>query len=230
MTFALRGALVEYGSDFLGPIPNVVVFQFNPESITRNIQIPARPATATKGETTQAGEPPVEKFSIKVELDASDNLNATFDVSLARIFGIGPPLAALEKMARPSGAGVLSGAIGAAVDAIGGLLGIGGGADAPTQPIPREKYPRILFIWGPARVLPVIIEKMSINELQYDYLLNPTRAEISIEMAVIQPAKCSDDIIAKGVLIYTDTLKESMALANLANSVAIVAGDIIRFT
>ena len=31
----LRGALIEYGTDLIGPIPNVVIFQYNPESLTR---------------------------------------------------------------------------------------------------------------------------------------------------------------------------------------------------
>ena len=34
--FLLRGALVEYGTEVLGPLPNVVVFQFNPEQISRD--------------------------------------------------------------------------------------------------------------------------------------------------------------------------------------------------
>ena len=29
MTYLLKGALLEYGSDFLGPIPNVVIFKFH---------------------------------------------------------------------------------------------------------------------------------------------------------------------------------------------------------
>ena len=48
MPYLLKGALIEYGSDFLGPIPNVVIFQFNPESMTRNIQIPPRPTGASR--------------------------------------------------------------------------------------------------------------------------------------------------------------------------------------
>ncbi|OGO52761.1 MAG: hypothetical protein A2Z32_03845 [Chloroflexi bacterium RBG_16_69_14] len=228
MSAGLRGALIEYGSDFLGPLPNVVVFQFNPESMTRTIQVPARPTGATGRETSQAGDTPVEKFSIKLELDASDNLNKEIDISLARALGVGPAVAALEKMARPAGAGLLSGLIGAAVDAIGSALGLGGGGDPPCQPIPREAYPRILFVWGPARVLPVIIESMSINELQYDFLLNPTRAEVTIGLAVVQPEKGSDDVIAKGALTYTDTVKEAEALVNLVNSVA-MATELIPF-
>ena len=67
----------------------------------------------------------------------------------------------------------LAGLIGAALDAIGDALGVGGGDEPPAQPIPREKYPRILFIWGLTRILPVTIDSMTITELEYDALLNP---------------------------------------------------------
>lgn len=59
----LRGALIEYGTDLIGPIPNVVIFQFNPESLSRSLQIPPRPTGATQRETTQAGEKTFEKIS-----------------------------------------------------------------------------------------------------------------------------------------------------------------------
>ena len=87
--------------------------------------------------------------------------------------------------------------------------GGGGGGDPPTQPIPREKYPRILFIWGLTRVLPVTIESMSITEQKYDALLNPVQAEVSIGLAVVPPAKCSDDVVAKGAFEYSNVAKEA---------------------
>ncbi|MBV9211489.1 MAG: hypothetical protein JOZ52_12700, partial [Acidobacteria bacterium] len=71
MPFLMRGALIEYGSDFLGPLPNVVIFQFNPESLTRNIQIPARPTGGASRETTQAGEPSLEKITLKASFSAA---------------------------------------------------------------------------------------------------------------------------------------------------------------
>ena len=198
----LRGALIEYGSDFLGPLPNVVLFQFNPESISRTIEVPPRPTGIQAREVSQAGDTPVERFTIRAEFDAADHLNQQADISRARAFGVGPLLSALEKMARPASAGLYGAAIGALVDKIGGALG--GGSEPPCQPIPREKYPRILFIWGPARALPVIIESMTITEQQYDFLLNPTRAEVSIGLAVVQPGRGSSDVIAKGALTYTE--------------------------
>src|SRR5215813_11268749 len=123
MAHLLRGALIEYGTDFLGPIPNVVIFQFNPESLTRTIQIPQRPSGAAARETTQAGDPTIEKITLKAQFSAADGMG-TGNI-LARTMGVGPRLAALEKMVNP--ASKLSGLIGAAIDAVGGALGLGGG-------------------------------------------------------------------------------------------------------
>lgn len=220
----LRGALIEYGSDFLGPLPNLVIFQFNPETMQRAIQVPPRPTGGAARETTQAGDPPTERITLKAEFDASDHLNGDTPVlsQLARVFGIGPQLAALEKMVNPSNE--LGGLLGKALDAIGDALGLGGGGeDAPTKPIPREKYPRILFIWGLTRVMPVIVESMSITEQHFDQLLNPVRAEVSIGLAVSPPGRCSDDVVGKGALEYTTVAKEAQAMLNLANSVELIA-------
>ncbi|HYY41230.1 MAG TPA: hypothetical protein VE775_00775 [Pyrinomonadaceae bacterium] len=224
MPYLMRGALIEYGSDLIGPIPNVVIFQFNPEKLTRTIQIPARPSGAAAREKTQAGEPSVEKISLQARFAAADGLN-TGNV-LARTMGVGPRLAALEKMVYPSSK--LAGLIGAAVDAIGDAVSGGDAAKPPRQPVPRVKYPRILFIWGPFRVLPVVIESMSITELQYDFLLNPIQADVDIGLAVNAIDNCSDDQIAKGALEYSNLAKEAQAIANLANTIDQIV-DLIPF-
>ena len=213
MPYLLRGALIEYGTGLIGPIPNLVIFQFNPESLARSLRIPERPTGATARERTQAGEKTFETISLKAHFSAADMLND--DKVLARIFGVGPQLSALEKMVHPSSK--IAGAIGAVIDAIGDALG-GGGSDPPTQPIPREKFPKIIFIWGLTRVLPVTIESMRINELEYDFILNPTRAEVDIELTVNAIDSCSDDFLAKGALEYTTIAKEAQAIANLANT------------
>jgi hypothetical protein len=225
MAGLLRGALIEYGSDFLGPLPNVVIFQFNPESLSRTLQIPPRPSGVSARETTQAGEPPVERLTVRAVFEAAELTNTANP--LAIMFGIGPQLAALEQMVRPTNA--IGGLIGKALDAIGGALGIGGtGAPAPEQPIPRDAYPRILFVWGLTRVVPVIIESMTINELQYDTLLNPTHAEVSIGLAVVTIDRCSDDTVGRGAAAYTSVATEAKAMLNLANT-ASLAVDMIPF-
>jgi len=207
--FLMRGALIEYGSDFMGPIPNVVVFQFNPETMSRTVQIPPRPASATARETTQAGEPSIEKITLRASFSAADEFGK--NKVLARLFGVGTRLAALEKMVYPSNE---------LVAAIGAALGLGGdeNSDDPRQSIPRQKMPRILFIWGPYKVLPVVLESMSITEQQYDFLLNPIQAEVSITMAVNAVDICSDDEIGKGALTYSNMAKDAQAMANLANT------------
>ena len=207
----LRGALIEYGTDLIGPIPNVVIFQFNPETLSRALQVPPRPTGATQRETTQAGEKTFEKITFKAHFSAANMLDE--DKLLARMFGIGPQLAALEKMVLPSAK--IAGLIGAVIDKIAGAAAP---PAPPAQPVPREKYPRILFIWGPTRVLPVTIDSMTIAEQEYDFLLNPVRAEVDITLSVIAIDQCSDDVLAKGALQYSTIAKEAMAIANLANT------------
>jgi hypothetical protein len=207
MPYLLKGALIEYGSDFLGPIPNVVIFQFNPESLSRTIEIPPRPTGATSRETSQAGDIPVERVSLTAHFSAADQLKDSNPLAVA--FGIGPRLAALEK---------ISGLIGAALDAIGDA--ISAGEENACQPIPREQYPRILFIWGLTRVVPVIINSMTINEKEYDNLLNPVRAEVSLGLTMVEQGYCSEDKIAKGALEYSNLAKDAQAVANLANTIA----------
>ncbi len=221
MPYLLRGALVEYGVNLIGPIPNLVIFQFNPESLTRNLQIPQRPTGSGSRETSQVGEQPVERITLTAHFSAADQLAGNDPV--ARAFGVGPRLAALEKMARPSSGG---GLLGKALDAIGDL--VGGGDGEVTQPIPRETYPRVLFIWGVTRVLPVVIESMTITEQEYDFILNPVRAEVALGLSVIVPEACSDDDIAKGAREYSDLARDLQAVANLANTVG-QAAELIPF-
>jgi hypothetical protein len=216
VSLLLKGALIEYGSDFLGPLPNVVVFQFNPLEVTRTIEVPERPTGSGSRETTQAGEVPIERLELTAKFSAADMLAA--NNPLARATGIATYLAALELMANAKAAA--GGLIGAAIDAVGDLLG-GGDGDA-TQPIPREAYPRLIFIWGLTRVLPVMVTAMSITETHFDFLLNPIEAEVQIGLTVIRPDPCANDLIAQGASIYTATAKEALAVANLAN----VAGEI----
>lgn len=230
-SFMLRGALVEYSGTFLGPIPNIVVFQFNPEEISRTINIPGGQAEnsgdrARQQESGQASAPPVETFSLTAHFSAADDLGRGGALSaVPRLFGVGPQLAALEKMVYP--AGPLTGLLGAALDAIGGALG-GGGAPAAEQPVAREAAPRILFIWGPSRVLPVRIQSMSFTEKQYDALLNPVLAQVSLGLAVATLPSSTTDVIGKGALTYTQVVKDAQSVLNLVKAVEL-ALDIIPF-
>lgn len=226
--FPLRGVLVEYGMNILGPIPNIVVFQFNPEQMTRTIAIPPKPTTATgqaPTESRDAGAPPMESFEVTARFSAADDLGAGGAVSaIPRLFGVGPQIAALEKMVYPQT--TPGGLIGAAIDAVGSAIS-GGAAAPPSQAIPRVPLPRILFIWGPSRVLPVTITSMSIVEQKYDVLLNPIQAEVKIGMQVSSQAP-TDDMVGAGAYKYTQMVKDTQATLNLAKAIEF-ALDIIPF-
>lgn len=228
--FLLRGALIEYGSDFLGPLPNIVIFQFNPEKLDRTLNIPSEGGSGSEGrrqtEQRQTSSPPTESLTISAHFSAADDLGQGGAVSaIPRIFGIGPQLAALEKMVFPAAGGSL---LGAALDAVGDALGLGGGDEAASRPIPREQLPRILFIWGVTRVLPVKIQSMTISEQKFDALLNPVQAEVSIGLEVIDfnAISGSGDTLGTGALQYSQTVKEAQAVLNLAKAVEL-AVDII---
>jgi hypothetical protein len=236
--FYLRGALVEYGSDVLGPLPNIVIFQFNPEQIARTLNI-ARPRSSVQQESKQreprqTSGPPTETFNITAHFSAADDLGkGGTAAAVPKVFGIGPQLAALEKMVYPAG-GIISGAIGAAVDAVGDAIDSAGSSSDATQPVPREQVPRILFIWGPSRVLPVEIQSMSITEQKFDSLLNPVQAEVQVGLAVATYPSSSRkpqipvDPVGVGALAYTQAIKDSQAALNLTKA-AEFAADIISF-
>ena len=231
--FLLRGALVEYSGDFLGPIPNLVIFQFNPEQLARTIVIPPPPApktpapTGRQREPNQASTPPTESFTVSANFSAADDLGAGGAGSaISRVFGIGPQLAALEKMVYP--AGPLSGLIGQALNKVGDAMTTAAGGAPPDRKIPRQSMPRILFIWGVTRVLPVRIASMTITEQKFDAFLNPVQAEVQIGLEVISFASTSTDTIGKGALTYSKAAKDAQAILNLVKAVEL-AVDIVVF-
>lgn len=219
---AVRGALIEYSGQFIGPLPNIVVFQFNPEQIVRTLTLAGQGAEgsdrrqrAQTERSTSAG-PPTEEFSVTIALSAAEDLGTPGPFSdVTRLYGVGPQIAALEKMAYPPGGG---GLLSAAIDAVGSLIS-GPAAAGATRPIPRESLPRLLFIWGPMRVLPVSIKSLRITEQEYDHLLNPTKAEVEVGLRVAA-TPASDDVLAQGALLYTNTQKELQAVAQMARGIA----------
>ncbi|MFT3692972.1 MAG: hypothetical protein QM831_07515 [Kofleriaceae bacterium] len=221
MSFLLKGALVEYHSGLGGGIPNIVMFQFNPEQITRTIEIPERPSGASLREVNQSGEIPIERISLVAHFSAQEDLTRAKVITQG--VGIGPQLAALDKLVRP--AGPISGLIGKAVDKIGSLVGKGGNT---SQNVPREAYPRVLFVWGASRVLPVTIDGLTITEKQYDRLLNPTLAEVAIAMTAIIPDPCSDDPIAKGAYLASQVARDLLASENAYDSTLSIL-DLVHF-
>src|SRR5262249_51838594 len=118
--------------------------------------------------------------------------------------GVLPVLSALELLMVPKGS--------LSID----LFNLGGGKK-PHQHPPNE-LPTILFFWGPFRIFPVRITTLSITETEYDQLLNPVRAEVSVNLQVLTPSQIKGSSIAQGAYKYSQGVKEVMAALNLANA------------
>ncbi|ASC73024.1 hypothetical protein XM38_039860 [Halomicronema hongdechloris C2206] len=114
------------------------------------------------------------------------------------------------------------------MDAVGDALGLGGDGAPATQSIPRVALPRLLFIWGDTRVLPVEITSMSITEQQYDHRLHPIQAEVALGLSIPtqESFRVNDDAIGRGALEYSTLAREAQAIVNLANT-ASQAADLV---
>ncbi len=97
------------------------------------------------------------------------------------------------------------------------LSSLSGSKSKPHQH-PPQKLPTVLFFWGPFRILPVGITNLSITETEYDLLLNPIRAEVSVSLQVLTPSQLNDATLAIGAYKYSQGVKEVMAALNLANA------------
>jgi hypothetical protein len=219
----LKGAIIQFSAPLLVPVPNIIVFQYNPEKMTRTITPWAQPENAGGGEcakdTTTAVNPlaqpidPCEKFNLTLELDAADALEDPDNNQVAVIAGVADRIAALEMLCYPPG----DTGLGQLINAISTSLG--GGVLIDT--VPRTTVPVVLFYWGPGRIVPVRIESFSVDEQAYSPTLFPIRATVSLGMKILDAAAFGDDNraqvkLAKACYLYTRAGKETLALASIA--------------
>jgi hypothetical protein len=203
---ALKGAFLDFGAGVLRKLPNIVVFQFNPESMTRNPKLSEPPTPDTGAGLKNTSEQPgkaSESISFTLKIDASDQLAEGNPIAAAN--GILPMLSALELLMFPRNS----------LD----LFGLSGASGPSVHP--PDKLPTVLFFWGPLRILPVNVTSLTINELLYDTLLNPVRAEVSVNIEVLTPDQIPGETIARGAYHYTQGVKQVLAALNLANAAAI---------
>ncbi|HLY57843.1 MAG TPA: hypothetical protein VKS60_19935 [Stellaceae bacterium] len=229
--FLLKGGLIEFTETFPIPIPNVIIFQYNPETMTHGWT----PATTNPGTPGQTSNPlaitgqPQETFSFTLAMDSNDTIadgNAVV-AGIAEISGVYTRLAALEMLLFPTAppGGGLIGSVTAA-------LGIGGGSSSPdpTQQVPAAQLPTVLFVWGPGRIVPVRVTALSMTEKLYDAtLLNPIHVEAQITLRVLtqDELKYVDGplgSLANMAYSYSQGLREALAIANLANAVTSIIG------
>jgi hypothetical protein len=229
--FYLRGALVEFMESFPIPIPNVIIFQYNPETMTHT-WTPATTNPGTPGSTSNplaiTGDPQ-ESFSFTLAMDSNDMIadGDALETGLATLSGVYSRIAALEMLLFPTAppGGGLIGSVTAA-------LGIGGASASPdpTRQVPAAQLPTVLFIWGPGRIVPVRVTTLTITEKLYDAtLLNPTHVEAQVGLRVLTKEELAYvdgplGSLAKIANTYSQGLREALALANLANAVESIIG------
>ena len=210
----LKGALVAFQSQFLGPVPNVIVFQYNPEQLSRSLANRSAPPEASnvgsaREDVQKVLGPPVETITLKVELNAADQLAEPETHPQIAQFGLHPALAALELLLYPSSAQVL----------LNRTL-----AQAGTAHICPADVPLVLFIWGPSRVLPVRLTSFSVTEQAFDQLLNPIQASVELGMRVLSYMDLKENTLGYNAYLATQVQKEVLARLNLVSSAEQVLG------
>jgi|SRR5271167_686893 len=200
---ALKGAFLNFGAGLLGALPNIVVFQFNPTQVSRIPSIPRRPQSCTNAGSTNANQqpcPPSETMSFTLRVDATDLLAQSNPI--AATSGILPTLSALELLMVPQSSLSLN------------LFSLSGSSGSHQSP--PSSLPTVLFFWGPWRILPVAITSLSVTETEYDTLLNPVRADVSVSLQVLQPSQLAGDTLGNAAYNYSAGVKQVMAALNLA--------------
>ncbi|MGH9836715.1 MAG: hypothetical protein ACREBD_08830 [Blastocatellia bacterium] len=197
----LKGAII--GLDPLKPLAGVIVFQYNPDSVTRRLEARSAGggANSDRSEAFRLTGPPKETITLSVEIDATDQLEQGNPV--AAVSGIHPTLAALEVLLYPQSALTIANT----VLANAGILEI----------VPPEA-PLTLFFWGPARVLPVRITSFSVTEEAFDQLLNPIRAKVDLTLNVLSYHDLKLGTPGYNLFLAHHIAKEVFANVNVGNS------------
>ena len=188
----LRGAIVTLKP--AGSTDRVIVFQYNPDMLTRTLTARMMGGDADKGEPLRFKGPPEESIKLDVEIDASDQLELGQDSAVS--MGIYPALAALEALLYPDSSQII---------ANDKLLSAGN-----KEIIPPEA-PLTLFVWGPRRVLPVKVGSLSITEEAFDPALNPIRAKVSLDLKVLSYQELDLNSIGGSLFMAYQVAKEALA-------------------
>jgi hypothetical protein len=189
----VKGAIV--GIDIFNPLASVIIFQYNPDTLTRTLQAQTTGGGENRSEALRLKGPPIESIRLDVEIDATDQLEKADGIATS--LGIYPQLSALEMLLYPKSALVIANTI---------LLATG-----TIEVIPPEA-PFTLFIWGPKRVLPVRLTDFSITEEAHDPNLNPIRAKVTLGLRVLSYNDFSLTHPGYALFLAHQVVKETLAV------------------
>lgn len=200
-----QGAFAVYNPDDTAVMASFIPFRFNPELLTRQLQLEqaqgaeggAEPgAQGSGGSSGEQGADASsgalkESFSVVLRFDLADRVEA--HSSLPVEFGVLPEISALEELLYP----------------------VESETEAPSdgsEPVrARGRRPIVLFIWGERRVVPVKITGMAIAETFFNGKLYPVRAEIEVGLEVLGEAEARDNTRVQSSLNFTAANRRKMA-------------------
>jgi len=198
----IKGALV--GIDPLNPPGSVIVFQYNPDTMTRRLEARAAGGgdNADRSEALRVIGPPKETITLTIEIDAADALEQGNPLAVAS--GVYPTLAALEMLLYPKLATVVANTAAAGT----GLIEV----------VPPDG-PLTVLVWGPQRVVPVRLTGCNITEEAYDPNLNPIRAKADLTLLVLSYYDLPLTNPGYTLFLAHQAAKEALAASNVANGI-----------
>jgi hypothetical protein len=197
----LKGALVVFDSPTPGPPPRIIVFQYNPESLSRTLSLRAAPPDPgsigdSRQESHKVMGPPLESITVSVMLDAADQLENPANNPDVVTKGLHPALAALEMLLYPTTAQILRNKMLASAGAV---------------QICAAELPLTLLVWGVSRIVPVRLTSFSVTEEAYDPQLNPIRAKVDLGLQVLTFMELKESNLGYGIYLAYQTQKEILA-------------------
>jgi hypothetical protein len=203
-----KGAIVAI--DLANPLASVIIFQYNPKTLTRRLEGQFSGAEGARSEVMRLKGAPSESIDLEIELDAADQLEKSDPI--AATMGLYPQLSALEMLLYPKSASVIANTA---------LLAAG------TLEIIPPEAPFTLFIWGIKRVLPVRISGFTLTEQEYDPNLNPIRAEASLSLQVLSYNDFPVSHPGYTLFLAHQVVKETMAVIGSVSNLSAVGGGAI---
>jgi hypothetical protein len=192
----------------------VVIFQYNPEQLSRSIQPRYAETGGSRTEALRLGGAPSETISATLSLDVADQLEA--GDALATEHGLFPQLSALEMLVYPKSALVITNTV---------LLAAG------TIEVVPPVGPLTLFVYGWKRVVPVKLTSLSISETAHDPKLNPIRATADVSLQVLTYSDLSLTHPGYWTFLAHQVVKETMAtIGSISNVGEIFGGDVDLFS
>ena len=191
----LRGGLVQVDPES-GSVVGTIALQFNPDTLTRTLQVQATGETGDRSQALRLRGAAVETIKLEAEIDATDTLDDPDANPDAVSLGIHPQLAALEALVHPRADDL---------QANEALAGAG-----VLEVLPLEA-PLTLFVWSRQRVVPVRVTDLSVTEEAFDAVLNPIRAKVSVSLRVLSVDDLGFD--HRGGTLFMAYLRNKEALA-----------------